>query len=60
MRSAPRITFAMIVLNGEPFVRCNLRGLYPFAHQIIAVEGGGIVDAGRRVGTSGGFCVRSI
>lgn len=34
-----RITFGMIVLNGEPFVRYNLRALYPFAHQIIVVEG---------------------
>lgn len=29
----------MIVLNGEPFLRYNLRSLYPFAHQIIVVEG---------------------
>jgi hypothetical protein len=29
----------MIVLNGEPFLRYNLRALYPFAHQIIVVEG---------------------
>lgn len=29
----------MIVLNGEPFIRANLRALYPFAHQIIVVEG---------------------
>jgi hypothetical protein len=29
----------MIVLNGEPFVRHNLRALYPFAHQIVVVEG---------------------
>jgi hypothetical protein len=29
----------MIVLNGEPFVRYNLRALYPYAHQIIVVEG---------------------
>lgn len=36
---APRITFGMIVLNGEPFLRYNLRGLYPHAHQIIVVEG---------------------
>lgn len=35
----PRISFGMIVLNGEPFVRYNLRALYPFAHQIIVVEG---------------------
>ncbi len=34
-----RITFGMIVLNGEPFTRYNLRSLYPFAHQIIVVEG---------------------
>jgi len=34
-----RITFGMIVLNGEPFVRYNLRALYPFANQIIVVEG---------------------
>lgn len=35
----PRVTFGMIVLNGEPFVRYNLRALYPFAHEIIVVEG---------------------
>ncbi len=35
----PRITFGMIVLNGEPFVRHNLRALYPFAYEIIVVEG---------------------
>ncbi|HSH94760.1 MAG TPA: glycosyltransferase family A protein [Roseimicrobium sp.] len=35
----PRVTFGMIVLNGEPFLRYNLRALYPFAHQIIVVEG---------------------
>ena len=37
--ASPQITFGMIVLNGEPFVRYNLRALYPFAHQIIVVEG---------------------
>jgi hypothetical protein len=35
----PRISFGMIVLNGEPFVLYNLRALYPYAHQIILVEG---------------------
>jgi len=35
----PQITFGMIVLNGEPFLRYNLRSLYSFAHQIIVVEG---------------------
>ena len=34
-----RITFGIIVLNGEPFTRYNLRALYPFAHEIIVVEG---------------------
>jgi hypothetical protein len=29
----------MIVLNGMPFLPFNLRALYPFAHQIIVVEG---------------------
>ncbi len=36
---APRITFGIIVLNGEPFTRYCLRALYPYAHQIIVVEG---------------------
>lgn len=35
----PKITFGIIVLNGEPFTRYNLRSLYPFAHEIIVVEG---------------------
>lgn len=35
----PRISFGIIVLNGEPFTRYNLRALYPFAHEIIVVEG---------------------
>lgn len=36
----PKITFGIIVLNGEPFTRYCLRSLYPFAHEIIVVEGG--------------------
>jgi len=35
----PRITFGLIVLNGKPFTRYNLRALYPFAYEIIVVEG---------------------
>ncbi|MDY6796176.1 MAG: glycosyltransferase family A protein [Actinomycetota bacterium] len=35
----PRISFGMIVLNGQPFVPYNLEALYPFAHEIIVVEG---------------------
>lgn len=33
------ITFGMIVLNGMPFLEYNLTALYPFAHEIIVVEG---------------------
>ena len=39
MPSLPRVSFGMIVLNGEPFTRYSLRALYPFAHEIIVVEG---------------------
>jgi len=34
-----RITFGIIALNAQPFLEYNLRALYPFAHQIIVVEG---------------------
>lgn len=47
-----RITFGMIVLNGEPFLRYNLRSIYPFAHQIIVVEGAS--PAAIQVATSDG------
>ncbi len=39
MSELPHITFGMIVLNGEPFISYNLRAIYPYAHQIIVVEG---------------------
>jgi hypothetical protein len=48
----PRLTFGMIVLNGEPFVRYNLRAVYPFAHQIIVVEGA--APAARGISTDDG------
>ncbi|HMQ30310.1 MAG TPA: glycosyltransferase, partial [Chloroflexaceae bacterium] len=35
----PKVSFGIIVLNGEPFTRYCLRALYPFAHEIIVVEG---------------------
>ena len=35
-----KITFGIIVLNGEPFTRYCLRSIYPFAYEIIVVEGG--------------------
>ena len=39
MSDFPRITFGIIVLNGEPFIRYALRALYSYAHEIIVVEG---------------------
>ena len=39
MIQIPKISIGMIVLNGEPFLRYNLKSLYPFAHEIIVVEG---------------------
>jgi hypothetical protein len=42
----------MIVLNGEPFMHYNLRALYPFAHQIVVVEGASPLAA--HIATPGG------
>lgn|GEM_PF-178136 len=42
----PRVTFGIIVLNGLPFLEPNLRSLYPFAHQIVVVEGASPAAAG--------------
>ncbi len=36
----PKISFGIIVLNGEPFTRYCLRSIYEFAYEIIVVEGG--------------------
>jgi len=38
-RSDPKVTFGMIVLNGEPFIGPLLRTIYPFAYEIIVAEG---------------------
>lgn len=35
----PKISFGIIVLNGEPFTKYNISALYPHAYQIIIVEG---------------------
>jgi hypothetical protein len=48
----PRVTFGIIVLNGEPFTRYNLRSLYPLAHEIIVVEGA--VEAAAGIATPDG------
>jgi hypothetical protein len=42
MKEFPRISFGIIVLNGEPFTRYNLRSLFPYAYEIIVVEGASI------------------
>jgi hypothetical protein len=34
-----KISFGMIVVNGEPFIKYNLENLYPHAHEILIVEG---------------------
>lgn len=39
MTALPRISFGIIVLNGEPFTRYCLRSIYPFAAEIFVVEG---------------------
>ncbi len=52
MSDFPRITFGIIVLNGEPFIRYTLRALYPYAHEIIVVEGA--THGAKNVATSAG------
>jgi len=39
MKGKPRLSFGLIVLNGEPFIKYWLRSVYPWAHEIIVVEG---------------------
>lgn len=34
-----KLSFGVIVLNGEPFIKYNLENLYPHAHEILVVEG---------------------
>ncbi len=34
-----RMSYVMIVVNGEPFISYQLSSLYPYAHEIIIVEG---------------------
>lgn len=55
MKTYPRISFGIIVLNGEPFVRYNLRALYRFAHEIIIVEGA--VQAASEFATKDGHSI---
>ena len=50
----PRVTFGIIVLNGEPFTANTIRSLYPYAHEIIVVEGAapGAINIATRDGHS--------
>jgi len=48
----PKVTFGIIVLNGEPFTRYCLRALYPYAHEIIVAEGA--CEGARAVATPDG------
>ena len=34
-----RVSFGILALNAQPFLEYNLQALYPFAHEIIVVEG---------------------
>lgn len=53
----PKITFGMIVLNGEPFTRYCLRAIYPHAYEIIVVEGA--VEKARSIATPDGHSTDS-
>lgn len=47
-----KISFGLIVHNGEPFIKYQLESLYPHAHQIIVVEGA--VEKFRHASTTDG------
>ena len=57
MTVQPRITFGVIVLNGEPFIRYALGALYPFAYEIIVVEGA--VPGAKSIATPDGHSIDS-
>lgn len=52
MSAIPRLTFGIIALNGEPFIRYTLRAIYAYAHEIIVVEGA--TPAARHIATADG------
>lgn len=49
----PKVTFGIIVLNGEPFTRYCLEALYPHAWEIIVVEGA--AESARDFATEQGY-----
>ncbi|HVT89393.1 MAG TPA: glycosyltransferase [Tepidisphaeraceae bacterium] len=42
--TGPKISFGMIVFNGDYFLRQCLDGVYDFAHEIVIVEGGDAIS----------------
>ncbi len=55
MIAYPKVSFGIIVLNGEPFTRYCLRSLYPYAHEIIVAEGA--VQGARAIATRDGHSI---
>jgi glycosyltransferase involved in cell wall biosynthesis len=39
LKDFPKISFGIIVFNGQPLTKYCLRSIYPFAHEIIVAEG---------------------
>ncbi|MEM3434456.1 MAG: glycosyltransferase [Candidatus Methanomethyliaceae archaeon] len=52
MSVGPKITFCIIVFNGEPFTKYCLRAIYPYAYEIIVSEGA--VEAASELATHDG------
>lgn len=50
-----RISFGILALNAQPFLEYNLQALYPFAHQILVVEGA--TRPAAKLSTPGGHSV---
>lgn len=50
-----RISFGIIALNAQPFLEYNLRALYPFAHQLLVIEGA--TEAAKSLATDDGHSI---
>lgn len=55
MVNFPLISFGLIALNAQPFLDYNLRALYPFAHQLLVVEGA--TEAAKSLATDEGHSI---
>ena len=56
MLHIPRVTFGIIVLNGQPFLPYCLRSIYPYAYEIIVVEGA-CENSAREIATPDGHSI---